>query len=104
MYGATDYRGVSWCSDCTFAEPLIQNGKNLVLSRQSQKQILWVNIPIEKERRQAYKVDAYLRMMYVPTLIYYENGIEMRRIVQEQMFTQESINNFIIRAYQQSYY
>ena len=104
MYGSTDYRGVSWCSDCTFAEPLIQNGKNLVLSRQSQKPILWVNIPIEKERRQSYKVDAYLRMMYVPTLIYYENGIEMRRIVQEQMFTQESINNFILRAYQQSYY
>ena len=104
MFGTFDYRGVSWCSDCNFAEPLIKNGKNIVFSRQSQKPILWVNVPIEKEKRQAYRVDAYLRMMYVPTLIYFENGIEMRRIVQEQMFTQESINNFILRAYQQNYY
>ena len=104
MYGSTDYRGVSWCSDCNFAEPLIQNAKRIVLSKQSERQVFWINIPIEKEKRHAYKIDSYLRMMYVPTLIYYENGIEIGRIVQEQMFTQESINNFILRAYRQNYY
>ena len=104
MFGTFDYRGVSWCSDCNFTEPLIKKAKNIVFSKQSQKPILWVNVPIEKDKRQAYKFDSYLRMMYVPTLIYFENGIEMRRIVQEQLFTQENINNFILRAYQQSYY
>ena len=104
MYGSTDFRGVSWCSDCNFAEPLIQNAKRIVLSKQSERQVFWINIPIEKEKRHAYKIDSYLRMMFVPTLIYYENGIEIGRIVQEQMFTQESINNFISRAYRQYYY
>jgi hypothetical protein len=50
------------------------------------------------------KDDQIIRLERVPTLIYYENGIEIGRIVQEQMFTQESINNFILRAYRQNYY
>ena len=100
MYGAFDNNGMSWCSDCTFAEPLIQNAKRIVFSKQSEKKILWVNVPIEKEKKVTYKFNNYLRMVYVPTLIYFKNGIEIRRIVQEQMFTQESINNFILEAYE----
>ena len=38
-------------------------------------------------------------MYFIPTLIYFEDGYEIGRIVQEQLFSQEIINNFINNAY-----
>ena len=99
MYGSLNYKGKSWCTDCIRSEPFIKKGKEIILNHESEKKILWINIPIEKNKKYAYKYNNYLKMYFLPTLIYFENGNEIGRIIQEQMFSQEIINNFINNAY-----
>ena len=99
MYAEADYKGVSWCSDCIFSESFIKNGKEFVLENKLPKKIYWVNIPISKYKRYSYKYNNILKLKYVPTIIYFEKGIEVRRIVQQETFSQERINSFILSAY-----
>ena len=99
MYAEADYKGVSQCSDCIFSESFIKNGKEFVLENKLPKKIYWVNIPICKYKRYSYKYNNILKLKYVPTIIYFEKGIEVRRIVQQETFSQERINSFILSAY-----
>ena len=99
MYGSLDFKGKSWCTDCIRSDPLIKKGKEIFLNHKSEKKILWINIPIDKNKKYAYKYNYYLKMYFIPTLIYFEDGYEIGRIVQEQLFSQEIINNFINNAY-----
>ena len=99
MYGSLNYKGKSWCTDCIRSETFIKKGKEIFFNHESEKKILWINIPIEKNKKYAYKYNNYLKMYFLPTLIYFENGNEIGRIIQEQMFSQEIINNFINNAY-----
>ena len=99
MYGSLDYEGKSWCSDCIRSAPLIKQGKEIFLNHKSEKKILWIDIPIDKNKKYAYKYNYYLKMYFIPTLIYFENGKEIGRIVQDQLFSQEIINNFINNVY-----
>jgi hypothetical protein len=96
MFGSKDNNNLSWCRDCNIADPFVSNGKKIVKNNNS---ILWVNIPIDKNKKYAYKYNYYLKMYFIPTLIYFENGKEIGRIVQDQLFSQEIINNFINNAY-----
>ena len=95
MFGSKDNNNLSWCRDCNIADPFVSNGKKIVKNNNS---ILWVNIPIDKNKKYAYKYNKFLKLNYVPTLIYFKNGIEIGRIIQNDLFNQENINYFIIQS------
>ena len=96
MFGSKDNNNLSWCRDCNFAEPFVSNGKKIVLKNNNST--LWVNIPINKDKKYVYKYNKFLKMNCVPTLIYFKNGIEIGRIIQNDLFDQDNINNFIIQS------
>ena len=100
MYGSKTYFGESWCSDCRYVETFMGNVKQTINSRQGQKEIYFVEIPIDKDKKFEFHQNPITRMDRVPTLVYFENGVEMGRILENQMFSQYSVNKFVDNAYQ----
>jgi hypothetical protein len=100
MYGSKTYFGESWCSDCRYVETFMGRVKQTINSRQGQKEILFVEIPIDKDKKFEFHQNPITRMNRVPTLAYFENGVEMGRILENEMFSQYSINKFVDSAYQ----
>ena len=103
MYGSHDSKGISWCSDCRYAEPNINLIKGIIASKEKEKEIYFINIPIDKEKKPFYKSDNILKLSHVPTLIYFENGNEIRRIIQNDMFDKKKVVDFIMKSYQRFY-
>ena len=99
MYGKHDMRGQSWCSDCDIAAPFINNIKPIIAKNELIKEIYFVNIPIPKEKRKLYSSNRVLKMVHVPTLIYFEKGKEVARIMETQMFSQFEVTSFVEKAY-----
>ena len=93
-------KGISWCKDCIIAEPYIKNSKKLVLDNN----YLWINIQIDKEKKYLYQYNHYLKLSILPTLIYFKNGKEICRLVQQSLFNQEKINNFILKCLKNNFY
>ena len=103
MYGTHDTRGVSWCSDCYYAEPNVNLIKGIIASKEKEKEIYFVNIPIDKEKKSFYKQNQILKMSHVPTLIYFENGKEIRRIIQNDLFNKDRVVDFVMKSYKRFY-
>ena len=103
MYGSHDSKGISWCSDCRYAEPNINLIKGIIASKENEKEIYFVNIPIDKEKKPSYKNDNILKLTHVPTLIYFENKNEIRRIIQNDMFDKKKVIDFIMKSYKRFY-
>ena len=103
MYGSHDSKGISWCSDCRYAEPNINLIKGIIASKEKEKEIYFINIPIDKEKKPFYKNDIILKLSHVPTLIYFENGKEIRRIIQDDMFDKKKVVDFVMKSYQRFY-
>ena len=96
MFGTKDNNNLSWCRDCNIVEPFISNSKKFIFKNYNS--ILWINIPIDKDKKYVYKYNKFLKMNCIPTLIYFKNGIEIGRIIQNNLFNQDNINNFIIQS------
>ena len=96
MFGTKDNNNLSWCRDCNIVEPFISNSKKFIFKIYNS--ILWINIPIDKDKKYVYKYNKFLKMNCIPTLIYFKNGIEIGRIIQNNLFNQDNINNFIIQS------
>ena len=96
MFGTKDNNNLSWCRDCNIVEPFISNSKKFIFKNYNS--ILWINIPIDKDKKYIYKYNKFLKMNCIPTLIYFKNGIEIGRIIQNNLFNQDNINNFIIQS------
>ncbi len=99
MYGSHNYSGESWCSDCRKSEPFINNAKQTISSREKIKEIYFVSIPIDKEKKMEFYSNPICHMNRVPTLAYFEGGKEKGRIFEQQMQTQQMIDSFIEIAY-----
>ena len=99
MYGKHDMRGQSWCSDCDIAAPFINNIKPIIAKNELIKEIYFVNIPIPKEKRKIYKESKILKLAHVPTLIYFQKGKEVARLMETQMFSQFEVTSFVEKAY-----
>ena len=99
MYGKHDMRGQSWCSDCDIAEPFINNIKPIIAKNELIKEIYFVNIAIPKEKRKLYSSNKILKLVHVPTLIYFQKGKEVARIMETQMFSQFQVTSFVEKAY-----
>ena len=99
LYGSRDYTGQSWCSDCNIAKPNVEQAKNIIKNKKFEKDLYFVDIPIDKIYMDDVKEDQIINLERVPTLIYYENGIERGRLVENDLFSYQSVSNFINQAY-----
>ena len=99
LYGSHDYTGQSWCSDCNIARPNVEEAKKIIKNKRYEKEMYFVNIPIEKIYMDDFKDDPIIQLERVPTLIYYENGLERERLVENDLFSYQNIRDFIMQAY-----
>ena len=101
IYGTHDYTGKSWCSDCNIAMPNIDEAKNIIKDRKYEKEIYFINIPIDKINMDYLRDDPVIQLERVPTLIYFENGLEKNRLIENDLFSYQVVKNFILQAYDQ---
>ena len=51
-------------------------------------------------KREIYRNDKILKMKRIPTIIYFSQGVEMGRLVEGDMASQENIDSFIDQIYE----
>ena len=100
MYGKHDIRGKSWCPDCDIAEPFMNNVKPIIAKNEQFKEVYFVNISVPKEKKKLVQENKILKMLHVPTLIYFEKGKEISRLIEGQMFSQYQVTSFVEKAYE----
>lgn len=97
VYGAHDQSGKSWCPDCDKAQPFVNEGKRIIMSNADKK--LFVNLPVVKSEREAYSNSKIVKLTRIPSLIYFNLGREMGRIIEDEMGNETSVVEFIKQAY-----
>ncbi len=100
IYGTIDSSGRSWCPDCILSHPNIERIKPIIDEKQDEKEIYFIDIPEDWDKRQTYKKNPILKEKRVPTLIYFFEGREMGRIVESEMSTYDSVKEFIDQIYE----
>ena len=100
IYGTIDSSGRSWCPDCILSHPNIERIKPIIDEKQDEKEIYFIDIPEDWDKRQTYKKNPILKEKRVPTLIYFFEGREMGRIVEDEMSTYDSVKEFIDQIYE----
>ena len=101
LYGSIDSSGNSWCPDCIISHPHIEKIKPIVDEKQDEKEIYFLDIPEDWDKRSKYRKNPILKEKRVPTLIYFANGREMGRIVEDEMYTYDAIKEFIDQIYEE---
>ena len=96
VYVASNHTsGKSWCSDCDNAYPYIQNGLKLF---GSQETVPFINCTVDRDtwRNQSnyYRTHNKLKLKSVPTLIYFDGGVEFGRLVEGELLNDEAIKEF----------
>ena len=99
IFGSQDYTGKSWCSDCTIAKPLVEQGKRLIENKKYEKEIYFLSIPIDKIYKEDFRDDPFIQLERVPTLILFENGVEKGRLIENDLFSYSTIREFILQVY-----
>lgn len=100
LYGQKDANGHSWCPDCVLSEPFVSKAKERVMQLQSKKEVYFVEIPVDYEKKAVFKENKIVKMTKIPCLVYYFKGHEMGRLIEGEMSTQESIDEFIDQIYE----
>ena len=101
IFGSRDFTGQSWCSDCNIARPNVERAKNLIKNKRYEREVYFISIPIEKIYMEDLGNDPIIQLERVPTLIFFENGIERNRLIENDLFSFQIINEFIMQAYNQ---
>jgi len=88
FYASYDKNGVSWCSDCTKVKPILEEVSQQSLS--SQQNIMLYYFPIEdpqayKSPDFVYRKNSHIKLERIPTLIYFREGKELSRMVEDQI-------------------
>ena len=100
IYGTVDSSGRSWCPDCVLSHPHIEAIKPIIDEKQDEKEIYFIDIPEDWDKRSYYKKNPILKEKRVPTLIYFLEGREMGRIVEDEMYTYDAVKEFIAQIYE----
>ena len=76
VYGAHNpSTGKSWCPDCDLSQPFVKKAKEeIVFKKKEEKEILFVNIPVEKSERSDYTNSEIVRLGRIHSLIYFSKG------------------------------
>ena len=100
IFGDHDEKGKSWCPDCVIAEPFVKNAIQKIGKLEPQKEVYFINISVGIYNRDIYRNDKILKMKRIPTIIYFSQGVEMGRLVEGDMASQENIDSFIEQIYE----
>ena len=100
IYGDHDEQGRSWCPDCEVSQPLVENILPRIKENESQKEVYFINISVAINNREIYRNDKIIKMKRIPTIIYFSQGVEMGRLVEGDMASQENIDAFIDQIYE----
>ena len=100
LYGDHDAQGRSWCPDCVIAQPYVDNVLPRIMKNESKKEVYFINISVSMKQREIYRNDKILKLRRIPTLIYFSKGVEMGRLVEDDMASQENIDSFIEQIYE----
>ena len=100
IYGKHDPDGRSWCPDCEAAQPFVNNILPKIKENESEKEVYFLNIGVDKTKKDIYKNDKILKMTRVPTLIYFSKGTEMDRLIEGDLASQENLDSFIDQIYE----
>ena len=100
LYGEHDDQGRSWCPDCVISEPFVEKAKSKIMKNESKKEIYFIDISVSQKQKDIYRNDKIIKMKRIPTIIYFSNGVEMERIVEGEMASQEKIDSFIDQIYE----
>lgn len=90
--------GESWCSDCDIAKPIVEDAvKNL-----EGADVEFIKFPIAraewKKSNSLYRTYPKVKLQKVPTLIYYENGVEYGRLTETELFDAKNVEEFFKQA------
>eukprot|EP00340_Litonotus_pictus_P002383 CAMPEP_0170516918 /NCGR_PEP_ID=MMETSP0209-20121228/3040_1 /TAXON_ID=665100 ORGANISM="Litonotus pictus, Strain P1" /NCGR_SAMPLE_ID=MMETSP0209 /ASSEMBLY_ACC=CAM_ASM_000301 /LENGTH=120 /DNA_ID=CAMNT_0010802013 /DNA_START=6 /DNA_END=368 /DNA_ORIENTATION=+ len=91
--GSSDGNGVSWCPDCNDSKPayldmLKTYGEKLTISS------YFIERPVWKDQSNEYRTNPFFKVNAVPTLVYYNEGMELMRIKEDQV-TKKAIDNIL---------
>ena len=100
IYGKHDPDGRSWCPDCEVAQPFVNNILPKIKENESEKEIYFVDVGVDKAKKEIYRNDKLIKLTKVPTLIYFSQGTEMERLIEGDMASQENIDSFIDQIYE----
>ncbi len=97
FYGGYDKNGNSWCGDCVEARPIIEEASKLL---ESQNKVLFLKFPVDdrlewKKSNFVFRTHPKVKLDRVPTLIYYQNGVEFGRLIEGELFDQKNVEDFI---------
>ena len=100
LYGSHDEQGRSWCPDCEVAQPFVDNILPKINHFEEKKEVYFVDIGVDFDKREIFRNDKILKMKRIPTIIYFSKGVEMERLVERDMSSQESLDSFIDQIYE----
>ena len=84
--------------------PIVEEAKNVIKSKKYEKEIYFLSLPIDKINMDYLRDDSIVQLERVPTLIYFGNGVEKNRLIENDLFSFQIVNNFINQAYEQYNY
>ena len=96
IHGAYDQQtNKSWCSDCDVAKPVVEKQLDKL---EDKKNFVFAKFPIEtsaewKNPQYVYRTNKF-KVTSVPTLIFYNKGVEMIRLVEDQLFDESNVAEF----------
>jgi thiol-disulfide isomerase/thioredoxin len=94
FHGAYDNEtNKSWCSDCDVAKPIID--EILPSSKVPVIKLPIVDVKEWKKPDYEYRINPKVKLSKVPTLIYYDNGVEFGRLTEGELFDKQNVSDFI---------
>ena len=97
FYGGYDHNGESWCSDCVISKPIIEEASK-ILEGQSKVQMLKFPVDDKFEWRKPefiFRTHSKVKLDRVPTLIYYNEGVEFGRLIEGELFEKANVDEFV---------
>lgn len=100
FYGGYDQNGESWCSDCVIAKPNIEAASKEL---ENQEKVFLYKFPVDdrvewKKPDFIFRTHPKVKLDRVPTLIFYQNGVEFGRLIEDQLFDQANVIDFFKQA------
>jgi thiol-disulfide isomerase/thioredoxin len=83
----------SWCSDCDTAQPIMD--EVLPESKVPVYKFPIVDVKEWKKPDYEYRINPKIKLAKVPTLIYYENGVQFGRLTEGELFDKENVTEFL---------
>jgi len=99
FYGAYNKQNKSWCSDCNISGPLIEQQ---ISKLENANNILFLKFPIEnstqwRDKKFIYRIN-YFKLSRIPTLMFYNKGNELDRLIEDELFDESNIAEFFKKS------